>query len=207
MKKSLVLFIVFFLIPFSVANSKTYKSRHNITMDIPTGYFLTSPIKMEDMIKMQKEVPGVDLERLRQIMKAYEASDMKIEYIIDIKDPNGFNTISIMSDPFSEESYSHWKWRDINKKNISSECAFMEIEYTRLFAKPVRFDECKIPDFFKFKNSIFLTSNGLTPNSETTQIVVYREEMFAFSLNCINKKKCKEWKKIFKIVMGSVQFH
>ena len=205
MRKSLVLFIVIFLIPFSVANSKTYKSRHNITLDIPTGYFLTSPIKMEDMIKVQEEIPGVDVERLKQIMKAYEASNMKIEYIIDIKNPDGPNSISIMSDPFSEET-SHWKWRDINKKNISSECAFMEIEYTRLFAKPVRFDECKIPDFFKFKNSIFLRSNGLVPNSETTQIVVYREEMFAFTLTCI-KKNCKEWKKNFEIIMSSVQFH
>ena len=205
MRKSLVLFIVIFLIPFSVANSKTYKSRHNITLDIPTGYFLTSPIKMEDMIKVQEEIPGVDLERLRQIMKAYEASDMKIEYIIDIKNPDGPNSISIMSDPFSEET-SHWKWRDINKKNISSECAFMEIEYTRILAKPIRLDECKIPDFFKFKNSIFLRSNGLVPNSETTQIVVYREEMFAFTLTCI-KKNCKEWKKNFEIIMSSVQFH
>ena len=205
MKKSLVLFIVIFLIPFSVANSKTYKSRHNITLDIPTGYFLTSPIKMEDMIKVQEEIPGVDVERLKQIMKAYEASNMKIEYIIDIKNPDGPNSISIMSDPFSEET-SHWKWRDINKKNISSECAFMEIEYTRILAKPIRLDECKIPDFFKFKNSIFLRSNGLVPNSETTQIVVYREEMFAFTLTCI-KKNCKEWKKNFEIIMSSVQFH
>jgi hypothetical protein len=205
MRKSLVLFIVIFLIPFSVANSKTYKSRHNITLDIPTGYFLTSPIKMEDMIKVQEEIPGVDVERLKQIMKAYEASNMKIEYIIDIKNPDGPNSISIMSDPFSEET-SHWKWRDINKKNISSECAFMEIEYTRILAKPIRLDECKIPDFFKFKNSIFLRSNGLVPNSETTQIVVYREEMFAFTLTCI-KKNCKEWKKNFEIIMSSVQFH
>ena len=176
-------------------------------MDIPTGYFLTSVMKMEDLIKMQEEVPGTDVERLKQIMKAYEASDMKIEHILDIKDPYGFNNISITSDAFSEESYSHWKWRDINKKNITSECAFMEIEYTRLLAKPIRFSECKIPDFFKFKNSIFLTSNGLVPNITTMQIVVYREEMFIFNLSCANKKKCKEWKKIFKIVMGSVQFH
>ena len=204
MKKSFVFFIVILLISFSAANSKTYKSSHNITMDIPTGYFLTSTMTMENIIKMQEEDPNTDIDRLKQIMKEYKASDMKIEYIIDIKDPYGFNGISIASDTL--EPFPHWKWKDINNKNINSECAFMEIEYTRILGKPIRFDECKTPDFIKIKNSIFLTSNDFGPNGKTTQIIVYRNEMFVFSLNCTNKKKCKKWKKIFESIMSSVQF-
>ena len=114
MKKSFVFFIVILLISFSAANSKTYKSSHNITMDIPTGYFLTSTMTMENIIKMQEEDPNTDIDRLKQIMKEYKASDMKIEYIIDIKDPYGFNAISIASDTL--ESSPLWKWKDINNK-------------------------------------------------------------------------------------------